>query len=332
MRSLVLTAPHTLEVLERDPVPLAAGEVRLAVEATGICGSDVHGYAGLNDRRPVGVIMGHESVGRVVEAAPGVDLAVGTRVVVNPVVSCGECRACREGRDNLCANRRIYGCVVALPGALATEFVVPAANCVPVDPAVDVRSLALSEPMAVGMHGVRLGGVAAGDRVLIVGGGPIGMAVVLGCLDAGATPIVCEPQQARREAAERLGAESCDPAELPGLRLEGDIAFECVGLSATVKTAVGGVRPGGTIVCLGVGEAEVAVPVVPLVIEERRILGSSAYTARDFRETVVAVTARADVLAGLVGLTVDLDQMPRVFEDYHAGRLSAMKTLYVPGS
>ena len=330
MRSLVLTAPRTLEVLERHSPPLGPGQARLSVEAVGICGSDVHGYAESVTRRPVGVVMGHEIVARVVEASVGSDLPIGARVAVNPVIACGECRACREGRDNLCRNRRIHGTVVGYDGAFATELVVPAVNCIPVDAGADVRGVALIEPMAVGIHAVRLSDVRAGDRVVIVGGGPIGIACAIGVLDAGAHPIISESKEHRRALAESLGAETCDPGELAGLGPEADLAFECGGRTSAVVAAMAGVRPGAAVICVGYGETEITIPVVPLVMEERRLIGSSAYTAADYRETAAVVAARADWLAGIVGLTAGLDDLPDVFEGLATRRIPATKALYLP--
>lgn len=330
MRSLVLIAPHTLEIVESDSRPLVSGEVRLAIEATGICGSDIHGFAGLNDRRPTGIVMGHETAGRVIEVAEAGPLEVGARVAVNPVVPCGECHACLRGRINLCERRRIYGCMVGLDGGLATEMVVAAANCLRVDSDADVRALAMIEPMSVGLHAVRLGAPAEGAAVLVVGGGPIGIAVALGCLDAGAQPLVCEPSFVRREAAASLGADTCTPEELASLELDLSLAFECVGRTSTLRSALDTVRPGGTVVGVGVAEQEFAVRAVSLVIEEKRILGSSAYSPQDFRDTARAVATRIDAIAALVGgATADLDQMPQVFAGYEAGTIESMKTLYV---
>lgn len=332
MRSLVLTAPRTLQVLERETPPLGTGEVRLVVEAAGVCGSDVHGYAESTTRRPVGVVMGHEIVARVAEVSAGTDLAIGTRVAVNPVIACGECRACREGRDNLCTNRRIHGTIPGYDGAFSTELVMPAANCVPIDADADLRGLALIEPMAVGIHAVRLSDVRAGDRVVIVGGGPIGIACAIGVLDAGAHPIISETKEHRRALAEELGAETCEPGELAALGPEADLAFECGGRASAVVAAMAGVRPGSAVICVGYGETEITIPVVPLVMEERRLIGSSAYTAVDYRQTAATVTTRAHQLAALVGVTAGLDDLPEIFEGLATRRISAAKALYLPGA
>src|SRR2546428_3018655 len=103
MRQLVFHGPRRLAVEEADPLPVGPGEVRVAVRAVGVCGSDVHGYAGVNARRVPGMVMGHEAVGTVTELGDGVgELGVGTVVAINPITSCGECELCLDGLENLC--------------------------------------------------------------------------------------------------------------------------------------------------------------------------------------------------------------------------------------
>jgi len=149
MRQLVFGGPFVLAVEETTPAPLGPGEIRVAVHSVGVCGSDIHGYAGVNSRRSPGMVMGHEVVGTVCELGPGVDgPALGDAVAVNPIVSCGECELCRAGDENLCERRRIYGCVPGLPGAYADLFAVPAGNAVPFDGPAPLEWGALVEPFA----------------------------------------------------------------------------------------------------------------------------------------------------------------------------------------
>lgn len=328
-RTLVLTETAHLQIEHRPRPPLAEGEVRLAVDAAGICGSDVHGFAGLNDRRPPGVVMGHETVGTVVEVGPGATRQVGDRVAVNPVVACGQCPNCVRGWDNLCPHRRLYGCCLELDGGLAAEMVARDANCVPVDPDAPLLGLAVIEPMAVGSHAVSVAQLDQGSRVAVIGGGPIGLAVALACGNAAISATVSEHLPARRETAEALGLETCAPEELTASGREFDAAFECVGLTPTVAAALDAVPPGGTVVCVGLAAQTVQLAFADLVVGERRLLGSSAYTAADFADTARWVSRQAERLAPLVQHTVALDAMPGVFADYHAGSLTAMKTVYV---
>ncbi len=246
--------------------------------------------------------MGHETIGRVVEVAPGTTLTVGQRVAVNPVVACGTCPHCTRGHDNLCHDRRLYGCSVDLDGGLASHMTVIGRNCVPVDTSADLLGLVLIEPMAVGTQAVRVGQVGADDSALIVGGGPIGIAVALACLTSGASATICEPLATRRAAAQALGVTTCRPDDLPAMAGAYPLTFECVGTSQTMRAAVTSVRSGGTVVCLGLAEETLDVRAVALVVHERRLIGASAYTSRDFQDTAQWVSAKADRLAPLVEL------------------------------
>ncbi len=330
MKALVLTAPRRLELLDQPRAELRDGELRLRVEVAGICGSDIHGFAGLNDRRPVGVVMGHETVGRVTE--PGTSATetfqVGTLVAVNPLTACGRCRYCLADRENLCGHRRLYGCSLELRGGLASEMVVSTANCVRLEERDDLLGLAWIEPMAVGTHAVRLAVTQPGMSVLVVGGGPIGIATALACVEQQVRPMISEPMNSRRSLAESLGIPTCTPTELNEMGDQFDVALECVGSGATIRSAVSSVRAGGTIVCLGLAEAELAILAVPLIVGERHLIGSSAYTKRDFEATARWVAGRSEQLAALCN-PISLAQMPQVFAEYEAGHLQAMKTLYL---
>jgi 2-desacetyl-2-hydroxyethyl bacteriochlorophyllide A dehydrogenase len=334
MRQLVFHGPWKLAVEEAEPPPLAADEVRVAVHSVGVCGSDIHGYAGINARRQPGMVMGHEAVGTVAEVgAAGEGLEPGQRVVVDPILSCGRCDLCLAGHDNLCESRRIYGCVPGLAGAYAESFDVKAANCIPFEGAAPTEWGALVEPLSVGARAARVGDIQQGDEVFVVGGGPIGVAAALAARRRGAARVVVsEPLGHRREVAARLGLETLDPGwdELP--RSAFPIAIECVGHSETLAAALAGVRPRGRVVFVGLAEDKIDLPTAPLMVGERAIQGSSAYAADDFRATAEWVASGQEDLAPLIESRVDLDELPGVFDGYAHGRLEAMKTLLQIGA
>jgi threonine dehydrogenase-like Zn-dependent dehydrogenase len=169
MRALVLRDFYDIAVEERpDPVP-GSGQAVVEVIATGICGSDFHGYSGENGRRHPGQVMGHETVGRIYELGPDAEaLSVGQLVTVNPVMSCGECWACQSGQEQWCSRRVVLGVAPEIPAAFADRVAVPAANIVPLPEDMPEELGALVEPMAVGYHAVRRGqpcrGSSAGHR------------------------------------------------------------------------------------------------------------------------------------------------------------------------
>jgi 2-desacetyl-2-hydroxyethyl bacteriochlorophyllide A dehydrogenase len=331
MRQLVFHGPRQLAVEDAPEPTVRADEVRIAVHSVGICGSDVHGYAGVNSRRQPGMVMGHEAAGIVTERGAAVDsVDVGTSVVVNPITTCGECALCLGGDENLCERRRIYGCVLELPGAYAESLVAKAANVVPFAGRAPLEWGALAEPLSVGAHAARIAALPPNEDVLVVGGGPIGLGAALAARRRGARRVVVsEPLAHRRAVAERLGLETHDPTagEVP-VRFR--TAFECVGHSATLAAALNAVPPKGLVMFVGLAEETIELPATPLMVGERRITGSAAYSRGDFRETAAWIASGEEDLSPLIENRVDLDALPEAFREYADGSLEAVKTLLQP--
>lgn len=328
VRQLVFHGTRRLSVEEASPARIGSDDVRVSVHAAGVCGSDVHGYAGVNLRRQPGMVMGHEAVGTIAEVGANVaGLDPGTPVTVNPVVGCGECVLCAGGEENLCERRRIYGCVPGLPGAFAETLVVRASNVVPFRGDAPFEWGALVEPLSVGAHAVRIGGVAKHYRVLVVGGGPIGLGAALAARRRGASVVLSEPNSHRRDVAAALGFETLDPSSSDVPRSSFAVALECVGHPATLETALVAVPPKGLVVFVGLAEETVPLPATPLMVGERRIIGSSTYTNDDFRDVADWIASRAEDLSPLIERRVDLDALPGVFDAYADSRLDAVKTL-----
>jgi threonine dehydrogenase-like Zn-dependent dehydrogenase len=180
MRALVLEDWGKLVVAHHPDPVFGERDVLLEVIATGICGSDLHGYTGENGRRRPGQVMGHETVGRVIAHGSGVDPGLlRVAMTINPVIGCGACGRCRAGRPQLCADRTVIGVAPERPAAFAELLAVPADNLVALPSELPVEYGALVEPLAVGYHAVRRAPVRSGDTVLVIGGGPIGQACVL---------------------------------------------------------------------------------------------------------------------------------------------------------
>jgi threonine dehydrogenase-like Zn-dependent dehydrogenase len=322
---LVYLGQRRFQVEQAPSLAPGPGEAVLAVTAAGVCGSDIHGYAGLNDRRAPGVVMGHEAAGRVAAVGEGVELALGTQVALWPVLACGACDMCAAGRAHLCRNRRLYGCVPELPGGFSTRLLARAENLVPLPDGVPAEWGALVEPLAVGHHALTLTAPTAEDAVVVIGGGVIGIAAALAARRAGAGEVtIVEPLEHRRVTLAALGLRAVAPEDAPS---DVEIAVECVGYEATVQAAVAATRPGGTVVCVGLAAPEARVPMVPLVIEERRLLGSSAHTLEDFRAVAAALRDDGVDLAPMIERRVALAELPAVFDDYASGREQAVKTL-----
>ena len=330
MRSVIYEGPRKLVLAERDVAEPRRGQVRVAVIAAGICGSDVHGYTGLNGRRAPGTVMGHEAVGIVDAVGPEVEaIEAGQPVVINPVVGCGRCPFCERGEANLCPRRRLYGCTPVLPGAFADFITVAQANAVPYG-GHHLELGALVEPLAVGVHAAAVGCVEPSHEVLVVGGGPIGLGTALAVRHRGATATIAEPSATRRGLAEALGFATLDPFASPPPVDSFHVAVETVGQERTLRAALDALQPRGTLVFLASAAEAVPMPVTPLSQSEKRIVGSSCYTSAEFTDTAVRVALGEREVLSLIEHRVGYDGLHDAFESYAEHRLPAMKTLLVP--
>lgn len=291
MKVIVWTGPREMHVREAPRPEPAAQEVVVKVDAAGICGSDMSGYLGHNSLRVPPLVMGHELAGRVTAVGEGVTAPrVGDLVAVNPLIACGECALCRRGLENLCPRREIVG--IHRPGAFAEWVAVPAANCVTLPRGVDAVTGSLAEPLACGVRAVRIGGVVQGSRVLVVGAGTIGLMAIAAVRSAGGAVVLASDVHPGRlataaawGAARTCDARSTDSAAL-ARQLTGDlgvdVAIDAVGSGVTRRAAIRAARPGGTVVFVGLHEAESPVEANHIVRSEIHISGSFAYTSVDF--------------------------------------------------
>jgi threonine dehydrogenase-like Zn-dependent dehydrogenase len=333
MRALVFHGPREIRVEELpDPVP-GPGEVLIRVTATGICGSDVHGYTGENGRRQPGQVMGHETVGWIEAAGAGVsDLLPGMVATVNPVIGCGACPPCGAGSEQLCARRRIIGVDPTYRSAFAELLAVPAGNVVVLPDGIPIEYGALVEPLSVGYHAAVRGGVGPDDRVLVIGGGPIGQACALAARRLGARAVaVSEPSRSRRELVSRLGFDALDPADLTDLDGEATVVLDAVGSSASLAAALDKSALGARIVLVGMNAPEVTLAAYAISTYERSVVGSFCYSSRDFRETAAWVGTRPDGMEHLVDGRAGLTAAPDAFAGLASGALEASKVLVYLG-
>ncbi len=325
MRALVYTGRETLDYREVPEPRPEAGEVLIRVMAVGICGSDMHAYLGHDARRPAPLILGHEAAG-VIAGGP----RAGERVTINPLVTCGDCPACRAGRENLCPARQI----ISMPpreGAFADAVRMPERNLVVVPDDVPLEVAALAEPLAVSWHAVRLGlaalALGQGARALVIGGGAIGLAAALalgaqGCGDV----VVVEPNAGRRDYLVRR----CGVAAVPEATGDWPLVIDAVGFGATRAVASARAEPGGVIVHIGLGEDEGGLDIRRMTLQEITFIGTYTYTGQDFRDTCAAM------FAGRLGPldwaeTRGLSEGATAFADIRAGRVAAPKIVLRPG-
>lgn len=310
--------------IERRPRPEPApGEALVRLRACGICGTDLHFHHG--GFWPEGHVPGHEMFGEVELAGDGVALVAGDPVAIEPISACGRCACCRAGRGNICPSTQLFG--VHRPGGFAEAIAVPAARLFPAPRELAPELAALAEPTAVAIHGLRRGGLAPGQRVLVLGAGSIGLLCVAAARAAGAGEVwlgARHPHQ--REIGRALGADrvlsepETAPAALAGAGDEApiDLVVETVGGSAdTLRAAAAAVRPGGAISVLGVFLGDVAVPALPMLLKEGSLFWSNCYERRDdgadFADALTLLAARRDALSALTTHSLPLDQAERAF-------------------
>lgn len=332
-----MTAPWSLELQHRPEPEPAAGEMLIQIVATGICGSDVHGFTGENGRRHAGQVMGHETVGLVVEAGSGVygAPAPGTVVTVNPVIGCGDCPQCRNGQPQQCARRRVIGVNPEISAAFAERMTAPVANVVPMAGVGRVSLGALVEPLAVGYHAARRASITGDDAVLVIGGGPIGQAAALGVNRLGHhRVVVSEPMASRRQLLEALGMTAVDPrsgelATIVNDALGGPptVVIDAVGHSSTLTDALTVSTLGARVVLVGMHTPLAEIPAYAISTAERTLIGSFCYTPDEFAATAQWVEQAPPELSLLIDDEIPMDEGPDAFRGLADGTKDASKVL-----
>jgi len=309
-----------------DPEP-AASELVMKVGFCGICGTDLHATREGLTTACCGQILGHEYVGEIAEVgseAEG-DWQVGDRVCAMPFIACGRCLPCAAGRFFECTNKKVSG--VDDAGGFAEYVTTGCRETLHLPDALDLQTAALVEPLAVGIHAVRIAGVQAGSRVMIIGAGPIGLTVALWCRFFGARDVVVsELAESRAALARRMGAtavirpdveqgaEALSEQYLDTTGAAPDVIFECVGAPGLLQQCIEMAPYGSRIVPVGVCEQPDNILPFFGLVKELRIQFAMAYNRDDF-ETCVAMLAEGRIdVAPMVTDIVGLDELPTAFE------------------
>lgn len=303
MRALVYTAPRLMELRDVErPVP-GNGEAEIAIEAAGICGSDMSGFLGHSRRRVPPLVLGHELVGRRGD---------GKRVVVNPLMSCGRCTACLSGAQNLCSKWRLLG-LDRTQGCYAEFVTVPENQVYEIpDHLTDARAV-MTEPLANIVHLFRIAAPAPFFRMGIVGAGTMGSLALLTALRLGVREVMVQDvSEARLEVARRMGATlaanvSTDEGRKEAQAFAGqglDLVLDASGYSAARQAAFDLCRPGGLVVLLGMSHERSEIDFVTSIRKEHRVAMSFAYTPVDFERSLQLLSA------GEIDLTPWTVEMP----------------------
>ncbi len=330
MKALVYTDREQMTYREEPDPAAAPGEVLIRVDAVGICGSDMHAWHGHDPRRVPPLILGHELAGEILDG-PG----RGRRVTVNPLITCGRCEYCLQGRNNLCANRTMIGMTRA--GGFAEFVTTAAASVIDLPAGMPPRAAALTEPAATALHAVNtamrsLVRPIPECRALVIGGGAVGLLLALllrsyGCRDVQ----IAETNALRRASAARAsGCRAFDPAsgEVPAANTV-DLVIDAVGAKSTRNAAFVAVKPGGVIVHVGLADWASEIDMRKLTLAEITLAGIYTYSTADLN-----AAARA-LHEGAFGTLEWVEERPlsegaQAFRDLDQGRTPAAKILLRP--
>ena len=339
MKCVAIKGVRQFETKEIDEPTKKEGYVLIDVKKSGICGSDLHYFeAGA----PVGLVMGHEFSGVVVDPGSRTDLKVGDRVTALPISPCGECHACLKGNPQYCLEtwNQAVGLSVDNPGGLTSRILVREDMVLRLPDEVSFEEGAMVEPTAVALHAVHLADIQVGAKVLVIGGGIIGLVSALLAKKEGASYVaLSETNEARGKKALSLGvadeffdAKDEKVVEEMVERTEGgfDIVIECSGNSPAVSSALMAVKPGGCVVLVGVSLGPVTIPTVLGVMRELTIKGAIAYTKEEFASVISLIAEKQIDVMPFVDEEIGLDEVQTAYEKLTSGTTAEVKILVDP--
>ena len=333
MKALVYTQPNEMQILDRPYPSLDAEEVVLKIESVGICGSDMHAFHGHDPRRKPGLVLGHEFAGTIADSRSSL-FTKGQRVTGNPLITCGHCEYCLQGRNNLCANRAMVG--MTRPGAFAEYMSIPASSLIAIPEGLSLDAAALTEPAATAVHAINLSMRALQrpiqeGRVLILGGGAIGMLSALLLKHDGVDDLtVAEVNPLRRKAIEQyVGCKTLNPIDEKITENSVEFVMDCVGAVVTRNTALAAVKPGGVMMHVGLQDWASEIDMRKLTLAEITLLGTYTYSTVDLQATVNLLARNAFGDLSWVEKR-SLDDGLQAFIDLHAGKTAAAKVLLKP--
>ncbi|MCX6434228.1 MAG: alcohol dehydrogenase catalytic domain-containing protein [Actinobacteria bacterium] len=343
MAALVYEAPRVMTMREVAVPTIGATDVLIRVAYSGICGSELSGFLGQSSIRTPPLVFGHEVSGNIVVVGDAVDdnLAIGTAVTVNPLISCGRCRYCVAGRQQLCPSRLLLG--ASLPGC-NSEFVrVPGRSVLPLPEGMSLESAAMVEPMAFALNAVGLSRATPTSSALVIGAGAIGLCIMQVLMASGVdTCFVVERNPARLAMASGLGGIALDPeigsftaqiAERGG-GVDVDVAFDAVGAPETRRHCLSAVSPGGTVVLAGLHSDLTELPLNTLIRSEITLVGAFAYTPSQFATSLNWLAqGRVGLRDGLVRAPLHDGQLwyERLVEGHPASKVLLEPTLHPVG-
>jgi L-iditol 2-dehydrogenase len=343
MNALLLREYKKLEIAEMPEPEIGPDDVLVRVRACGICGSDVHGMDGSTGRRVPPLVMGHEAAGEVERCGANVrDLAPGDRVTFDSMVSCGGCAFCLRGDVNLCDHRQVLGVSPGeyrRHGAFAEFVAIPRRIVYRLPDSIPYEHAAMVEPVSVAVHGVSITPVRLGDTAVVVGSGMIGLLTIQAARAAGCTRVIAiDVDDAKLAAAQRVGAAEAfnsrtmdAPAAVRDLTAGAgaDVAFECVGATDPVGTAIACVRKGGTVTLIGNLSPDIDLPLQSVVTREIRLQGSCGCCG-EYPACIDLIARGAIDVEPLISAVAPLAEGPAWFDRLYRHEPNLMKVILCP--
>jgi (R,R)-butanediol dehydrogenase / meso-butanediol dehydrogenase / diacetyl reductase len=335
MKAAYYTGDQTFTIKEDQPREPQTGEVRVKIAYCGICGTDMHVFHGAMDARvTTNRVVGHECSGVVDALGEGVDgFDVGDQVVIRPLASCGECPACQKGHTHVCQNLKFLG--LDTEGAFQQAWTLPAYTLhkLPADMRLDYA--ALIEPTAVACHDVARAQIRAGEDVLVIGGGPIGLLVAMVAKQAGGNVVISEVSEYRQGIAEKLGFKTLNALKVnvPEAIYEmtgnkgAEVVFEVSATQPGVDTMTEAAAVRGRIVMVGImGGVKPQVDLFKFFWRELQLLGARVYEAADYEKAIELIVSGAIDCEALITDIQELEDITKAFQALD-GNATAMKSL-----
>lgn len=333
MLTAAYTGDSTITISSAEPAPPGPGEVQLRVAYVGLCGTDLHILHGNMDARvETPLVFGHEMSGTIAAIGDGVEgWNVGDAVTVMPLAWDGTCPACLAGNSHICQNLDFIG--IDSPGALQPLWNVPASTLVALPAEIAMDAAALVEPVAVAVHDVRRSELVAGEKAVVIGGGPIGVLIATVARAFGAGVAVIELDPRRRAQIADLGFDTLDPREVDQVAwveewtagAGADVVFEVSGAAAAALGATALAKVRGTIVVVAIHPTPREIDLQRVFWRELRILGARVYQRTDFERAVELIADGTIPSELLITAIVPLAETRAAFAELEAGR--AMKVL-----
>lgn len=337
MKALIFHGPFDMRLEDINLPKAATKEILVKVAAVGICGSDVHGFAGKTGRRSPGMIMGHEISGTISSLGNSTGKwHEGQKVVIQPIIPCGKCELCLVKKMSICTDKQFIGVNMDRCGGLAEYIAVPENNILPIPKDLPHILSCLTEPLAVGVSAASRINMKTEKTVLIVGAGMIGLSVLLVLRNRGMSKIfVVDQNEKKLDMAKRLGAHTINFLKQDPLKIiyketdkKGvDVSIEAVGISESVQTSVFGVKNGGRIFLIGNSQKVIKLDMQDIVCKGKSIEGIYCYSQDDFQNAIAFIDQNRNIVSEFVEKEVTPELAPKLFAELAKNEIELLRAV-----